>query len=436
MKKLHLFTALVFNISVLVQQSYATTDNNPLTIDDEILLSNKTISYQQLKNLDNLNPEQKIANYIKNTLCGMANKDAYNLMARHFRQLKLLDQQDKWAPGLEGIVEKLLPKNVSVSDFETLVDQMAVCAARNPYLHRVVEKAVTGNLEDLYSKVAQEGKYILPNVVAYAMALNNLTVAMRNDIKVAEICHDLWNQYTSTLSILSHPSFGLFNKIKLLGFVCYNRKYDSIVSQQLDPDDKRYTVPINILEVTLADAFSGNFNNAYAGWVLAKNPPGGKVNAATGAGPATFSADGQAISIHMPFEKKWADLYSAWILGFFSRYGAFPYLMTHLLIPQVNNYENAPGEYTHTRVLALITTINFGFFGYPEIQGNIHSECFDWKSRVLTKVFGKINAQSAREYQAEVDKASTRNGCFSRCSNFVKSCLGNSRNLIGRIFGF
>lgn len=59
MKKLYLFTALVLNISIVLQQSYATSNNNPLTTDDEILLSRKITPTQQLRNFDNLNPKQK-----------------------------------------------------------------------------------------------------------------------------------------------------------------------------------------------------------------------------------------------------------------------------------------------------------------------------------------------------------------------------------------
>lgn len=373
---------------------------------------------QQLKASTDLSAEEKIANFVKGTLRDTANEDTYKLMARHFRQMKLLDQQDKWAPGLEDIAEKLLPKNVSVSDFETLVDQMAVCAARNPYLHRVVEEAEKQNLGDWFVEKSQEKEDTLPDVVAYAMVLNNLTVTMRNDIGVVKICMDLWIKERKKVSVFT-SNFGSFEWLKLLGLGRLSLFYSPIVSRLLDSDCCKYVLPLNILEATLTDTFNGNFNNAYAGWILAKNRPGGEIDAVTGAGPATFSSDGKAISLHMPFEKKWADLYTVWNLGFALRYKAFPYL-TKLLIPQVNDYEKAPGEYMYNRVLALYTTLNFMCFANPELPGNVRLESFNWKNQELINAFGTISAESAKEYQAEVDKFSTRNECFSRCANFYK----------------
>jgi len=51
--------------------------------------------------------------------------------------------------------------------------------------------------------------------------------------------------------------------------------------------------------------------------------------------------------------RRWADLYTTWNLAFVSHYGDFPYLMTKLLIPQVNGYQDSPEEYIYNRLLAL-----------------------------------------------------------------------------------
>ncbi|MCX7337681.1 MAG: hypothetical protein NTX76_00120 [Alphaproteobacteria bacterium] len=402
MLKKYLF--IVYGIFVSLQHCDA-SNNNAFDLDIDSNVSHSAMTtHRQLKAIKYLSIEQKIANFINGTLQQMTNKDVCGRMAKHFRQMKLLDQQDKWAPGLEGIAKKLFPENVTVSDFETLVDQMAVCAARNPYLHSVVEEVVNGNLGDLYSKAEQEGKEILPDVVAYAMVLNNLTVAMRNDIAILKICSDIWIEERSKIDIFS-STFGLFEWIKFFTIEKSIDSFRAVKNTKLAPNYGKCGIPINILEATLTDIFNGNFNNAYAGCVLAKNSLGGKENEVTGAGPATFSEDRRAISIHMPFEKKWADLYAVWNLGFVSRYEAFPYVMVKLLIPQVSDYEKAPGEYIYNRTLALYATLNFMCFGDPEIKCDVHLKSFNWKQQELTDIFGKINVESAKEYQAEVDKA-------------------------------
>ena len=282
---------------------------------------------------------------------------------------------------------------------------MAVCAARNPYLHDVLVEGEIQGFPKLYEQVRQEGTKIIPNVVAYAMTLNNLDKAMRKDITLVEAARDLWIERQKSVSLFGSSGFGWFEwgKLLLIDYIM-KEKIQTIKSQNLDPNYACITLPLNILEAILADAIDGNFNNAWAGLILAKNRPRGRLDTATGSGPAEFSSDKQATILHMPFEKQWADLYATWNLGFVSRYEVFPYLMTKLLIPQVNDYQQKPGEYIHNRMLALYATLNFFCFAKPE-KGDVHFSSFDWKSEELIKLFGIINARNAQKYQKDVNTA-------------------------------
>ncbi|MGB5375846.1 MAG: hypothetical protein WBN15_18855 [Polyangiales bacterium] len=104
---------------------------------------------------------------------------------------------------------------------------------------------------------------------------------------------------------------------------------------------------MNIIEAMFEDVRLGHRDNAASAWPLVKDRPGSWAREAkTGEVAARWSDDGKAISLSFALPRRWADLYATWNLAFVSHYGDFPYLMTKLLIPQVNGYQNSPQEYS------------------------------------------------------------------------------------------
>ena len=162
---------------------------------------------------------------------------------------------------------------------------------------------------------------------------------------------------------------------------------------------------VNILEAMALDAKLGNWDNAAAGWALAKHRAGGAEDAATGAGPARFAPDSDAIEFNMPLTKEWADLYSTWNMGFVSHYSYFPYVMAKLLIPEVSDYQDKPNEYIYDRALALYAHLHFSLFGRSG-HGEVSVNSMNWATDELTDHFGEVNRASANDYDAKVNELS------------------------------
>lgn len=349
-------------------------------------------------------PEGVIAHVVKSSLDKKTDLEMHSLVKEHFEVLKLLKEDGTWAhPLLEEIGDKLLPDNLTVADFDEMTDAMAVNAAQNPYLHRFLEEAGKRELVNLYRTVRREGDQFFPEFGAYAMVLENLTKAMRENFHVAEACEAIWTQEREEVG-------GVRANIGFSGAVKYysvegpvSRWIDSLAEGEIAPDFLRLMLPINILEATAYDFYQGNSENAKAGWITAVHRPGGAQNALTGAGPTVITDDGNAISLAPPLPKQWADLYQTWNLGFVSQFCESPYGFVKLLIPQVSNYAATPGEYINNRALALYAHMNFLLFRRMH-DGVGQPGRFDWSDIELTSLFGHVNAQSAQEYANEVDQ--------------------------------
>jgi hypothetical protein len=175
----------------------------------------------------------------------------------------------------------------------------------------------------------------------------------------------------------------------------------AIKSGAIDKKLARFFLPLNIMEAVFVDSLAGNKDNAFAGFILAKNPPGVNENKALGSGPTVLSSDGKKALIAPPFPKEYADLYSAWNLAFVSNVGTF-WLMK-LLIPSVSGYQENPREYMFYRVLGLYTALNMAVILQEQedqdlIFGAFHPAEF--------KTFlGKSNAKNARLYQDKINAA-------------------------------
>ena len=76
---------------------------------------------------------------------------------------------------------------------------MAENAIKNKYLHDFLLQSEISYFTKILSKVKMEGGAIFPDVIAYAMVLEKLTLAMRNDWKILEACNQVWRGKLSTI---------------------------------------------------------------------------------------------------------------------------------------------------------------------------------------------------------------------------------------------
>jgi len=354
--------------------------------------------------LSALSPESLVASYVKSTLNPKTDAQMKDMVKEYFTTMQLMNADGEWAhPKLAAIGDKLLPANLTVDDFKALVDEMAENAGENPYIHEFLTRAQGEDFPELYAKLSKEGGKQIPGFVAYAMTLQNLTVAMREDHEVASACEDIWKAKSAAMG-------GAYKNIGFEGAVkYYSVEYPvsgmnaALEAGEIDPQFGRVILPVNILEAMAYDTATGNYDNVKTGWIAASHRPGNTPNAATGAGDTVLTEDGNGVSVNMPLPKDWADCYHAWNMAFVSQFEQFPYSIVKLLIPKVADYQDKPDEYIHTRALALYAHLNFIFFRSENDEVGA-SGAFDWSTPEMTKLFGEVNREKAEEYAAEVDR--------------------------------
>ena len=76
-------------------------------------------------------------------------------------------------------------------DLTLFVDRIANIANRNPYLIHFLNQVEIEDIQ-ITKKIEHEASKIMPNVVCYAMVLDRLTIAMKKDVRILEICDQLW----------------------------------------------------------------------------------------------------------------------------------------------------------------------------------------------------------------------------------------------------
>jgi len=229
--------------------------------------------------------------------------------------------------------------------------------------------------------------------------LDRLTRVLASDHRVSEACRAHWKTFES------QPGFwdelNVFERAKLVSVnLGIDKNNETHRSGQVDPNTLAGILPLNIMEAWTVDQYwaatgppearRGHADNAFAGWALATHGPQGE-------GPATLSPDGKMIELHQKATKSWDDLYATWNMGFvFGVSGDLKYL-TKLVIPEVNDYADRPGEYINKRAIALhLTMINNAMEGLKGSRSYV-----SWADPELGALWGTTNAESAKSYAAE-----------------------------------
>lgn len=357
-----------------------------------------------------LTAAENLAATIKTHLQSLTPESIKSLMQGHYRQLRLMDGNGNWkSPELERIGQALLPENLGLGELENLVDQIAVNADENPYLHDLLEMAEAKGFDSLLAKIEEQGDEVFSSVVTYACAQNQLTSAMHGDWHVIAACETVWKAARKEEKMVKEMN--LFEKLKFLGvqapinsFLKHHEKADAAKPGKKHDVPKnflRFLLPLNIVMANKVDEKNGFEDNVKAGETLAKHKPGGSKN------PAGWSEDGEAIDVRMDEAQAWADLYEVWNLAFVSDYKHFPFVMVKLMIPEVSDYQADPEEFIYDRALALYTHLHYSMFG--RIDGSLATEeRVQWGSDELTAFMGEVAAQSATDYEMRVEDAENR----------------------------
>jgi hypothetical protein len=353
---------------------------------------------------NDLSVAMSIAERIKEVIAGLRRDRITELIGQHLVQFRLIDGTGRWqAEELAALGDWLLGEDLDTDDALKLVDEVAHSAGANPYLAEFLDRAKGEPLDRLYRKVQLEGATVLPSVVTYGLLLERLTQSMRNDWRLIEACREIWLRARDAEDMKSHWTVFEHAKVRSID-ITINRVLGFHESGSVAPEFTRVLLPMNIIEAMFEDIRLGNRDNAASAWPLVRDRPGSWAREAkTGEVAARWSDDRKAILLSFALPRRWADLYTTWNLAFVSHYGDFPYLMTKLLIPQVNSYQDSPEEYIYNRLLALYCQLHCTGFGRIDLasQGR---DAIDWHDDALTKLWSSVNRESAEKYSEAVEQ--------------------------------
>ncbi len=349
-----------------------------------------------------INPEERIASYVKQTLQDWTPERAVELMKGHYAQLRLMDANGHWAaPELEAISDFLLPKDMDQEKIFTVVDTIKNSVSGNAYLHDFLMQAQNKDFPVFFGKVEADKQRVLPDVMAFAVVLDRLTKAMREDYTLIEVCQRVFKKTRNEANVWKYMSaFGLAKVLSIDYTV--DKFVEFHKSGKVPADFGRNLAPLNIGEPCLVDLRLGHLGNARAGWSLIVNRPGSdQDNLKTGAGPTHWSQDGKAIDFELPLALHWHDLYINWILAFMIHRPYGPYMLMKILTPQVIDYAGHPQGFIYNRIIAVYVYLQWHFVRLADDtkQGKVPEE---WVDESLLSFWGGVNSDNARKYDDEL----------------------------------
>lgn len=330
------------------------------------------------------------------------------------KKMRLFDERGTFlVPEMAAISESILPPKLKLKDVDALIDRIAVATTENEFAVDLFEKASQkGDWSALVKRFVEFGPEELPGFIAYAIILQNLTEAMFHDVKLLSANLSFWLKIVDDKDLTKHMSIPL--RVKYESIMYPARKYNEYVSKGECPEDfAKFLLPLNIMEAVIIDIFRGNYDNAYAGYELAKHSTGGAPNRKTGAGPTRVKNG--AIVTGQDLVESWDDLYQVWNAFFVATFGT-TYLVK-LLIPQVSEYHGGdrPDAYAYNRVIALIVNLFMMTFDYFDVEDDLTGKTESvFVNKILAeqkdvfRVWGEANDESARRYSQDVKDVNGR----------------------------
>lgn len=245
-------------------------------------------------------PEYKLASYFKEAIGKASIKPMIfkDLMRSHYQRLELLSSSGEWVNhNFQKIGEMLLPNEITQNNLHKFVDDIATAAKQNSYLHNALTELEGDDYTESVLELKEKVNKFVPDLVAYAMVLENMTKAMSEN---PEILKTLYEEFEKQNSVTSCMKFG--HKVKYYSVrAAIAESLKAHTAGKIPGGFSSFLLPLNIAEASLLDMYYGNFSNASAGWTLVKNGPGNVSDDFTGAAPASFEQNGGGIALHMPF---------------------------------------------------------------------------------------------------------------------------------------
>lgn len=310
--------------------------------------------------------------------------ERFDMFARLFRLQDMLEKATD--PGVRSaLIDRILPPP-NRREILQLIAKSSEHALQNPYLVEAVAQLAHDGLDDLRIRKAEPWSKDAVGLITYAVLLERLTVACRQDWRLlrALVTHwrgvrkeIRWHRYTKRFVVLKLLSVE-FPLVQLLRYL----KSRAVPSSLL-----KWSLPLNILEAVSFDLASRRVDNGVAGAVLAR----------FGHRAASISADGNAVQLNLPAAKSWVDLYTVWNLGFVLRYAHYPFSFVKLLIPQVSGSASKPQEYIYNRVIALYAHVHM--VAFLSTSGRPFTDT-DYRDERLDAIWGASARRSAEAYRA------------------------------------
>lgn len=320
--------------------------------------------------------------------------------------------EGEWAtPELAVIGQQLLPDNLSLNYINDFVDEIRRINERNPFLMDFASALEKRSGRELISRISTNVAWAIPEIVAFAMVLENLLVAIHNSADFLEKLMDHWDQEGSRIDLNRQQEMGF--RLKFASVRAPIRKALKLIRRGEVPGNFcNFHLPFNIHQAVAFDFFSGNRSNAAAGLILARCAPGNKPEPATGAGPVRLSDCGQMTETGFPLSEMWVDLYQSWNLAFGAQFASFPLYICKLVIPQVAGYQGRSQQYVWDRTNALMIYLYFASFAnYDRNRGKAEKSAYydsDWSAfsdSGLLELWGQINQSNASDYREKIQSA-------------------------------
>jgi hypothetical protein len=359
---------------------------------------------------------QSIATIIKSSIDGIPEESLNKLLLDGYRRMWLLDEDENWKhPRLEEISDRLIAR-ITERETKEFIDQVALHAAENPFLVRFLENAVPVNFATLRADFDQDQAKpfgdqtkFMPRAIAYAIALNRLTLAQVDDYRVLAASIEIFREVRKQELTLFDMNLFTFAKLysvegPVRKFVKFHQIKDRSYKREISKGFLSNLLPLNIYEAILVDKYyKPTFKqNAQAARPLMKNGPSSLRDNVLDLEPPKWSEDGKEILISLPQAKEWTDLYQTWNMAFMSRFNTFPFFIVKLLIPSVSNYKARPKQFIYRRAISLYNHLHYFFLGniYDQKHGIPSVTFYDLH---LTEMWGEYNLKAANEYSLKLN---------------------------------
>ena len=334
------------------------------------------------------------------------------LLARMCKTLRLTDDAGEWRLAAAAeIADTLGPGNLSIGQIHQFIDEICRVNKQNAYLMEFAGTLNTGLPDRVSRKITVSASALLPEMVAFAMLLQKLTVAFYADGERVHALVTHWEREAARMGLLKQLGVGFRIKFESIRLPI-RRSQECVKAGHVPARFCNFMLPFNILQASLFDMARGNFSNARAGGVLIRHRPGNKADPGTGAGPVHLAQNGRVIESGLPLPEKWVDLYQSWNLAFGAQFNSFLFYLCKLVIPQVAGYHEHPQQYVWNRTRALTIYLYFAAFATCDRSRGQEEHSFfyedEWSAFAdadLHKLWGEINHANARDYAEQVRSA-------------------------------